>query len=290
LAKKMTNKEKIETIFSNTNKKKHILHLYTPTLNKYAIQSSFLGNKKADAVYVTADEPETTRKQLESFAKEALIIPPKEMEKIGNYKKIVIDAGSIDPETIKIDKKHRRIIGEDLMAKEYVDYIKREKHLCNLKGNQSILCTYDLSKLTPNKIKQLVKFHDQLIITTDETAVISSKTLSPKNLNISNELIDESLKNELDTVVLALIMAKPMCGTDIKKAVYEKFGLLLSSGTLYPLLHKLQKSGLLKYNYGIKTKIYEPVNEKNIQTILDEKMRAKNFLTDFIQANNGGMK
>ena len=81
----MTNKEKIETIFSNTNKKKHILHLYTPTLNKYAIQSSFLGNKKADAVYVTADEPETTRKQLESFAKEASIIPPKEMEKIENY-------------------------------------------------------------------------------------------------------------------------------------------------------------------------------------------------------------
>ncbi len=290
LVKCITNKEKIRTIFSGIDGKKHILHLYIPTLNKYAIQSSFLGNKNEKAAYVSTEEPETIAAQFDSRCKDLSIVSPKELEKIEGYKRIIIDAGSIDSNTINLGSKHRRSIGEDLLTKEYADHIKREKYLCNLNGDQSILCTYDISKLAPNKIKQLVKCHDQLILTTDDTAVLSAKTLSSKHLNISSKLIDEFLKNELETVVLALIVAKPMCGTDIKKAIYEKFGILLSSGTLYPLLHKLQKSDLLKCEYGVKTKMYRPANGKDIQTILDERMKAKNFLTSFVQANVAGGK
>lgn len=290
MVKHASHKEKIKTLFSGADGKKHILHLYIPTLNKYAIQSAFLGNKKGETLYVTGEEPEIIKTQFESLDKNLPVISPREMEKIGNYQRIIIDAGSINSKTINSGKRHRRSIGENLIIKEYTDHIKREKYLCGLNDGQSILCTYDISKLTPNKIKQLVKFHDQLVLTTDDTAVLSSKNLSPKQLNISSKLIDEFLKNELETVTLALIVAKPMCGTDIKKAIYEKFGILLSSGTLYPLLHKLQKSGLVKCEYGVKTKTYKPVNGKDIQTILDERMKAKNLLTSFVQANIAGGK
>ena len=285
MAKHLTDKEKIGTIFSGIGGKKHILHLYIPTLNKYAIQSSFLEDKKERAAYVSTEEPETIAAQFVSSHKDLSIVSPKELEKIEGYKRIIIDAGSINSNTVTPSRKHRRSIGEDLLMKEYADHIKREKYLSNLKGDQSILCTYDISKLTADEIKQLIKFHDNLILTTDDTTMLSSKALSPKHLNISSKLIDEFLKNELETVVLALIVAKPMCGTDIKKAIYEKFGILLSSGTLYPLLHKLQKSGLLKCEFGVKTKMYMPANGKDIQTILDERMEAKNFLTSFVQAN-----
>ncbi|MFH1239903.1 MAG: PadR family transcriptional regulator [Candidatus Diapherotrites archaeon] len=282
--------KKIKTIFSGIGGKKHILHLYVPTLDKYAIQSSFLGNKKEKAAYVSTEQPETVHAQLDSSHKNLSIISPKEMETIENYNKIIIDAGSISSKTIDTSKKHKRKIGEDLIIKECTDHIKREKYLSKLKGDKSILCTYDISKLTPNKIRQLVKVHDQLILTTDDTAVVSSKTLSQEHLNISSELIDEFLKNELETVVLALIVAKPRCGTEIKKAIHKKFGILLSSGTLYPLLHKLQKNDLVKCEYGVKTKTYRPANGKDIQIILDERMKAKDFLTSFIQANMGGNK
>jgi len=289
LVKCVTNKEKIKTIFSGINGKKHILHLYTPTLNKYAIQSSFLGDKKEKAAYVSTEEPETIAAQFDSSHKDLSIVSLKELEKIEGYKRIIIDAGSISS-SISSNISRRRSIGEELIMKERTDHIKREKYLSNLKGNQSILCTYDISKLTADKIKQLIKFHDNLILTTDDTAVLSSKALSQKHLNISSKLIDEFLKNELETVVLALIMAEPMCGTDIKKAIHKKFGILLSSGTLYPLLHKLQKSGLLKCEFGVKTKTYTPANGKDIQMILDERMEAKNFLTSFVQANITGGK
>lgn len=290
MVKCVTNKEKIKTIFSGINGKKHILHLYIPTLNKYAIQSSFLGDKKEKAAYVSTEEPETIATQFDSSHETLSVISPKELEKIEGYKRIIIDAGSISSSNSSNSSSRRRSIGEELIMNECTDHIKREKYLSNLKGNQSILCTYDISKLTADKIKQLIKFHDNLILTTDDTAVLSSKTLSPKHLNISSKLIDEFLKNELETVVLALIMAEPMCGTDIKKVIHKKFGILLSSGTLYPLLHKLQKSGLLKCEFGVKTKTYAPANGKDIQTILDERMEAKNFLTSFVQANVAGGK
>ncbi|MBU3913094.1 MAG: PadR family transcriptional regulator, partial [Nanoarchaeota archaeon] len=160
--------------------------------------------------------------------------------------------------------------------------VGKEKYLTENFKNHSILCTYDISKLNPNTIKDLVKGHDKLILSTDTATILSSKTLSNKEL-MNSKLIDEFVKRELKTIVLALITKQPQCGREIQMEIYKNFGILLSSGTLYPLLHELEQNKLLECNSGIKTKTYMPADERRIRKMINEHIQAKNFLNNFLQ-------
>jgi DNA-binding PadR family transcriptional regulator len=48
-----------------------------------------------------------------------------------------------------------------------------------------------------------------------------------------------------------------ICGYDAIGYVYEKFGVLLSSGTVYSHLYALEREGLIISNYNAKTRVYE---------------------------------
>ncbi len=154
-----------------------------------------------------------------------------------------------------------------------------------LRQKPRIMCTYDISFLKPGQIEHLVQAHDKLILTTDDTMILSSKSLSLKSLKLSEEKIEQFVKNELETIILALVSSNSMCGNDIKKKIYEKFNILLSSGTIYPLLHTLEKQGLLKCSYGIKTKTYQTLDEKKIGKRLNDSVQANKFLSSFIQGH-----
>jgi len=102
---------------------------------------------------------------------------------------------------------------------------------------------------------------------------------------ISAESVHRFVKDQLETIVLALLVREPMCGTDIIKTIHNKFGVLLSPGTIYPLLHELEKKKLLECEYGVKTKTYGPVEgaEERIRELLDEHVKASRFLSKFLQ-------
>lgn len=257
----MNNKTELKTIFSGLNGSKRILHLYTSTIDKYAIHKTFLSEGNGESVYVTNEDPDKVRKEL--CKPKLSVTKPTDIKKIQDYKTVVIDGTSVAEE------------------QEFTECVN------NSKLGQTILCTFDVSKLSPEKIKELVEKHDKLILTTDGTTIVSAKSFSRKDLS-KNDLVDEFVKKELKTLVLALLLGKPMCGTDIKKKIFEKFNILLSSGTLYPLLHELEEKKLLTCRYGVKTKTYEPVNKKNVESMLNEHLEIKNFLNSFLQkAING---
>lgn len=264
---------------------KHVLHLYAPTVNKYLIHANFLLNGNEKTAYVSGEEPEKITKKFEQFKVNFSVIPPTNMNEIFGFKKILIDGASISPEIIESLKEgHRKKIGEEIIAKKYLEHNKRERYLAeNFKGH-SILCTYDISKLSPRKIKILVEQHDKLILTTDSATIVSSRSFLDKRL-LGSSLIDGFVKRELETIILALLTKKSMCGRDIKMKIYKNFNVLLSSGTLYPMLHKLQKDNLLKCRHMIKTKIYAIADEKDVRKILNDHMQVKNFLNNFIELN-----
>jgi len=104
-----------------------------------------------------------------------------------------------------------------------------------------------------------------------------------KNVSTNNGLLDVFVKRELNTIVLALLAEEPMCGRELKLAIFKHFNVLLSSGTLYPLLHDLEKENLLQCHNGIKTKTYRPTDEKKIREMIYEHIAAKNYLNTFLE-------
>jgi len=147
-----------------------------------------------------------------------------------------------------------------------------------------------MGKLSPDLVKQLVAFHDKLVLTTSDATILAAESLDQAGL--AAESVQRFVKDELETIVLALVLREPMCGTDIIKTIHSKFNVLLSPGTIYPLLHDLEKKGLLKCEYGVKTKTYKPIEgaEEKIRKMLEEHVKASRFLSKFLQVTGASEK
>ena len=250
----------------------HTLHLYTSKVDKYTIQRAFLISTRNDerAVYVTTDDPTPLIQELNSANVELKIIKPEEIRDLEIEKncklRILIDAGSI-------------------LNQRNAEIEERENHINELgkKHPISCLCTYDVSKLDPGVIKQLATHHSHLQLTTTDLTVLSGDLLDRSKL--SDGSIEKMVKDNLETIILALIQRRPMCGTDIIGNIHLEFNVLLSPGTIYPLLHTLEEEGLLiSEKYG-KAKTYVPAKdaELRIRRLVDEHIQARKLLNHYLQ-------
>ncbi len=59
--------------------------------------------------------------------------------------------------------------------------------------------------------------------------------------NLNNQLI----KSLLDVIILCILRNKPEYGYKLIADVHKQFGVLLSPGTLYPLLYRMEKDNLI---------------------------------------------
>ena len=250
----------------------HTLHLYTSKVDKYSIQRAFLAfiGKDEKAVYVTTDDPESFIRQFNPMNVELKIIKPEEIKDLENGRncklRIIIDAGSIPNQ-------------EDAEIEE------REHYINELSKRQSIncLCTYDVTKLNPETIKQLTTHHNHLQLTTSDLTIISGDLIDKSKL--SDESIEKMVKDNLETIILALLQKKPMCGTEIIGTIHLGFNVLLSPGTIYPLLQSLKDKGLLTIEKNGKAKVYVPAKnaEPKIRSIIDEHIQARKLLNQYLQ-------
>jgi len=251
----------------------HVLHLYTPKMDKHAIQGAFLASiqKDEEAVYVTADKPKSSILELNLTNAKLRIIKPEDFRKLkieeDNEMRIIIDAGSFT-------------------EKEKINEIEeREGYINELRKNHSTncLCTYDVSKLNPDTIKQLATYHNQLRITTGDLTVLSGDFFDESKL--SYDSIEKIVKDNLETIILALLQTKPMCGTDIIETIHFQFNVLLSPGTIYPLLHSLKERRLLKFTKNGKVKIYTPAEgaKLKIRNLVNEQIQARNLLNRYLR-------
>jgi len=256
-------------------KSRHVLFLYTSNVNRYAFQSSFFGisNHGEKLLYVTGEQPELI---MNKFLDTELSVIP--WENISDLKtmnctlRIIVDGASW----------HGLMNQSNMDEEVWVHQILEEYITAN--KNSTVLCTYDLSKLKPEIIQKLAASHDRLILNTPDLTLLSGGKL------YEDTSVERFVKDYLDIVVLALIASKPMCGIDIQAIVHRKFNVLLSPGTIYPLLHRLKKEGLLECEYKVKKKVYKPAkgNEVNIQNILDKHRLANEFLNGFLKSKELG--
>ncbi|MCJ7430996.1 helix-turn-helix transcriptional regulator [Candidatus Bathyarchaeota archaeon] len=250
----------------------HTLHLYTSKVDKYSIQRAFLAfiRKDEKAVYVTTDDPESFIQEFNSMNVELKIIKPEEIKDLENEKncklRVIIDAGSIPNQ-------------------EHAETEEREHYVNELSKRHSIncLCTYDVTKLNPEIIKQLATHHNHLQLTTSDLTIIAGDLIDKSKL--SDKSIEKMVKDNLETIILALLQKKSMCGTEIIGIIHLKFNVLLSPGTIYPLLQSLKNKGLLTIEKNGKAKVYVPAKnaEPKIRSIIDEHIQARKLLDQYLQ-------
>lgn len=290
----------MESILIGGDRSGHILHLYDSKINKYSVQVPFISaaDKEEKIIYVTAEENLVKEElELETLDLDIVMYCPEEMGKICLHKKgrVIVDVASFDATSEIIEKvdEERRVIGRKTLYNRYSDYKQRESYLhsiCEKKqGAYSILCSYCVNGSEYEESEMLMKYHDKVILTLDDSDVeMPSAILLDSANNIEGRYTVRFVKNYLDMIVLALILKKKMCGTDILKCIKKSFDVSLSTGTLYPLLHDLERKGLLDCDYGIrrryKKKIYKPKDEELIKEILHEHLQSNNVLNRFLQS------
>jgi predicted transcriptional regulator len=243
----------------------HTLHLYTPKVDKYAIQRAFLipTQNGKQTVYVTACKSAEVMYELNSSNLKPRIILPEELKELKKEEnralQLIVDAGSISDQTIT--------------------EIEEREHFLNVickKRNIDCLCTYDVAKLSVDKIKQLTCCHNQLRLTTSDLTILSGDTFDGSKASV--ESVEKMVKDNLENIILALLQKETMCGTDLMGTIHLKFNVLLSPGTIYPLLHSLKLKGLLSVKKCGKEIVYCPVEEA--------KPRIKNIVNSYIQAHH----
>jgi len=94
------------------------------------------------------------------------------------------------------------------------------------------------------------------------------------------------VKNFLDTVVMVKLKAcGPLSGYDLMEYVQQKYGVLISSGTVYSLLYSLERKGLLKGDCASGKRLYALTEEglKAIESILNSREEIKRFVGTLLQ-------
>ncbi len=98
-------------------------------------------------------------------------------------------------------------------------------------------------------------------------------------------IVTRHVKTFLDIVVLTMLNGKPMYGYKLIAAVHNEFGVLLSPGSLYPLLHSLEDNKLVKSSFHGGKIVYEVTrNGKNkFKSVLTAYKTAMRKMENFIK-------
>ena len=84
-----------------------------------------------------------------------------------------------------------------------------------------------------------------------------------------DELNGHLVKSFLDIIVMVLLRDSPQHGYSIIAEIHRQFGVLLSPGTLYPLLYGLEKEGWVKVIDVDRKKVYSltPKGAENLKLL-----------------------
>ena len=83
--------------------------------------------------------------------------------------------------------------------------------------------------------------------------------------------------------ILAELKNAPMSGYDVIAYIHNKFGILVSSGTVYSLLYSLERDNLIRGIWAKRKRVYELTEkgERSIEAILNanDKIKSSKFKT-----------
>ena len=105
---------------------------------------------------------------------------------------------------------------------------------------------------------------------------------------IAEKLERRALQNFMDILMLAEMKKEgSLSGYDVICLIHKKFGVLMSSGTVYSLLYSLEREGLITGVWNNRKRVYElsERGEQNIKVITNANDAVQNFLRDLSLLN-----
>jgi DNA-binding PadR family transcriptional regulator len=104
-------------------------------------------------------------------------------------------------------------------------------------------------------------------------------------------IVERYVKTSLDIVVLAILNGKPTYGYKIIAAVHKEFGILLSPGSLYPLLHSLEEKRFIESRFEGGKIVYmaTPSGKRRFQNAFEAYKRAVCTFERFIERHGEGI-
>jgi DNA-binding PadR family transcriptional regulator len=107
----------------------------------------------------------------------------------------------------------------------------------------------------------------------------------------SSDLVEKlhkrAIQNFMDILILTEMEKRSLSGYDAVGLVHKKFGLLLSSGTVYSLLYSMERDGWIKGILEQRKRVYvlSEKGEQNIKAITKANEEVKNFLRNISHLN-----
>ena len=109
-----------------------------------------------------------------------------------------------------------------------------------------------------------------------------------RSSEIVEKLHERAIKNFLDILILTEMKKRSLSGYDVIGLIHRRFGLMVSSGTVYSLLYSLERNGLIKGvgNQRKRTYALTEKGEQDIKVITKANEQIQNFLRNISTLNS----
>jgi len=104
---------------------------------------------------------------------------------------------------------------------------------------------------------------------------------------LDERITEKQVKAFLDIVVLAMLNGQPMHGYKIIAAIHKEFGILLSPGSLYPLLRFLERNKLIESRSNKGKIVYKatPLGREKFKKVFTAYRVSIQCMSNFIAAH-----
>jgi len=88
----------------------------------------------------------------------------------------------------------------------------------------------------------------------------------------------------MDILILAELKNSPMSGYDVISHIHKKYGILMSSGTIYSLMYSMERKDLIKGRQNQRKRVYvlTEKGEQNIKAITKANDKIQSFLRNML--------
>ena len=103
---------------------------------------------------------------------------------------------------------------------------------------------------------------------------------------ILKKINERMIKSFMDIIIMSELRNAPLSGYDVISYINTRFGVLVSSGTVYSLLYSLERNGLVEGIWVEKKRTYKLTEkgEKTITTILNAHEKIEGFMSNLLKA------
>jgi len=104
---------------------------------------------------------------------------------------------------------------------------------------------------------------------------------------LTEKLRKRVIQNFMDILILTEMKKGSLSGYDVIGIIHRRFGVLMSSGTVYSLLYSLERDGMIKGVWNQRKRLYvlSDKGEQNIKTITRASEEIQNLLKNITLLN-----